>query len=60
MRRYLTKSPDLEASIELLSIIKTLCHTDKVRFMASFDGWQIKWSDFLKERYIEKKTGKSR
>ena len=60
VRRYLTQHPDLEASIELLSIIKTLCHTDKERFMTSFDRWQIKWSDFLKERYIEKKTGKSR
>ena len=60
VRRYLTKQPDLEASIELLTIIRSLCHTDKAYFIASFNHWQMKWSAFLKERYIEKKTGKSR
>jgi hypothetical protein len=60
VKRYLTQSPELEASIELLNLIKLLCHTDKERFIEMFEQWQNKWLEFLKERHIEKKTGKNR
>ena len=60
VKRYLTEEPELEASKELLSIVKTLCHTDKESFMGLFEQWTDKWSNFIKERSIDKKTGKSR
>lgn len=60
VRRYLTKQPELEASKEFWSIIKTMTRTDKESFIGAFLEWEMKWSDFLKERSIEKKTGKKR
>ncbi|MGI6047980.1 MAG: hypothetical protein ACOYEG_08245 [Petrimonas sp.] len=33
--------------------------TDKESFIGLFDEWCVKWSEFLKERMIDKKTGKS-
>ncbi len=59
VKRYLTCSPELEASKELLYIAKLLCHTDKESFIGAFDEWFVKWSDFLKERTKDKRTGKS-
>lgn len=59
VKRYLTQSPELEASKELLSIAKMLCHTDKESFTGLFEEWCMKWSGFLKERTRDKKTGKS-
>jgi hypothetical protein len=59
VRRYLTKSPELEASKELLSIAKLLSHTDKESFIGLFEAWLSKWDKFLKERNKDKKTGKS-
>ncbi|MCL1969784.1 MAG: hypothetical protein FWF65_09630 [Bacteroidetes bacterium] len=44
VKRYLTQRPELEASIELLNILKQLCHTDKERFVALFEQWIDKWS----------------
>lgn len=58
VKRYLTQQPQLEASIELWSIVKQLCHTDKECFIGMFEEWIDKWSAFLKERRIESKTGK--
>jgi hypothetical protein len=60
VRRYLTKQPELEASKELWSIVKVMSHTDKESFIGEFLSWELKWSDFLKERSVEKKTGKKR
>jgi len=60
VKRYLTQKPELEASIELLGIIKLLCHTDKESFMGIFNSWYSKWSEFIKERYVDKKTGRTR
>ena len=60
VKRYLTQNPELEASKELLQIIRLLCHTDKERFAGMFEDWYNKWSDFIRERYIERKTGKKR
>jgi len=59
VRHYLTKSPELTASKELFSIVKMMTHTDKESFIGLFLSWESKWSDFLKERSFEKKTGKT-
>jgi hypothetical protein len=60
VKRYITRNPELESSIELLHIIKLLCHTDKESFIGMFEDWHNKWQDFIKERYIDKKTGSKR
>lgn len=59
IQRYLTSTPELPASIELLELSKLLTKTDKESFIGVFNQWQIKWEAFLKERSIDK-TGKSR
>ncbi|HQP56902.1 MAG TPA: hypothetical protein PLN83_12390 [Syntrophorhabdus sp.] len=59
VKRYLTQSPELEASKELLSIARILCHTDKESFTGLFEEWCVKWSGFLKERTRDKNTGNS-
>ena len=56
--RYLTNAPELEASKELLSIVKLMTRTDKESFIGMFLSWESKWMDFLNERSYEKKTGK--
>jgi len=60
VRGYLTKEPELEASKELLRIVKTMTHTDKESFIAMFSMWESKWTAFLKERSYDSKTGKKR
>jgi hypothetical protein len=60
VQRYLTRSPELPASIELLSIANTLGSTDKDSFVDSFEAWCERWTTFLKERTRDSKTGKSR
>ena len=59
VQRYLTRKPELPASIELLSIANMLTNTDKESFMGSFEQWCEHWCDFLKERTVDKRTGKS-
>lgn len=46
----LTNNPKTEAAIELLRIVKMLCHTDKESFIGMLSEWERKWSDFLKEK----------
>jgi transposase-like protein len=60
VRRYLTKQPELKASKELLSVVKMMSHTDKESFSDLFLDWEMEWSNFLKERSFDKKTGKTR
>lgn len=57
---YLTSKPELQAPKELLHIALQLCHTDKESFVGMFEEWFLRWKDFLKERSIEPKTGKTR
>ena len=59
VQRYLTRKPELPASVELLSIANLLTNTDKESFIGSFQQWCERWDTFLKERTIEKRTGKS-
>ena len=59
VQRHLTLRPELPASQELLSIAKFMFKTDKESFEGIFSEWIDKWSDFLKERTVDNKTGKS-
>lgn len=46
----LTNNPKTQAAIELLHLVKLMCHTDKESFIGLFNEWECKWSDFLKEK----------
>lgn len=59
IRRYITKKPRLQASIELNEIVRLLSKTDKESFKGALYEWHNKWNDFLNERTINKETGKS-
>ena len=59
VQRYLTRKPELPASVELLSIANLLANTDKESFVGSFEAWCERWDSFLKERTCDKRTGKS-
>lgn len=59
VRRYLTLSPELPAAVELLNITNLITQTDKDCFLGMVDEWYGKWSDFLKERSVDRKTAKS-
>lgn len=50
VRRYLTRHPELPASMELLEISNMLTYTDRDSFIRMIDGWTAKWDGFLKER----------
>ena len=52
IRRYLTFKPDLEASIELLSISMTLSHISEEDFRKAILEWHEKWREFLSEKSI--------
>ena len=41
-RRYLTQDPDLEASIELLDLAKSITRMDKESFVGAFNEWYEK------------------
>lgn len=58
MKRYLTSKPKLQAAIELKDIMKLLTKTDKESFTGAFNDWRKKWEVFLKEKSIDKVTGK--
>lgn len=60
VRRYLTDSPDLEASKELSAISRTLSIVPKEEFIGALSSWHNKWSCFLNERSVERRTGKTR
>jgi hypothetical protein len=59
VQRYLTKNPELPASIELLTITNLLTKTDKESFIGAFYAWCERWDIFLKQRGTDKRTGKS-
>jgi hypothetical protein len=60
VQRYLTRNPELPASIELLDLANLLTKTDKESFVGAFTQWSERWDSFLKERTYDKRTGKSR
>ncbi|MDE5799510.1 MAG: hypothetical protein K2H74_00635 [Paramuribaculum sp.] len=59
VRRYLTNRPDLPAAQELLQITKMLAHTDKESFIGMLEQWHQRWYSFLKERSVDRKSGRS-
>lgn len=60
VRTYLTSSPDLEASIELLELSKKLTRYDKDNFCDELERWHERWAVFLAERSVDSRTGKKR
>jgi hypothetical protein len=42
-----------------LAISNLLTKTDKESFIGSFNDWYERWEDFIKERKIDKRTGKT-
>ncbi len=59
IRRYITKRPRLQASIELNKLVRLMTKTDKESFEGALNEWFIKWETFLNERTINHETGKS-
>ena len=55
IRRYLTKEPDLEASNELLELVKNITRMDKDSFIGAFNEWYVKYKDVLNERIQDKR-----
>ncbi len=46
VRRYLTKNPKMQASIELWEHTLLLTQTDKESFAGGLEAWHEKWKDF--------------
>ena len=55
IRRYLTQEPDLEASIQLLNLVKSITRMDKESFIGAFNEWYEKYKDVLNERVHDKR-----
>lgn len=53
-RRYLTQEPDLEASNNLLELVKNITRVDKKSFVGAFNEWYEKYKDVLNERVHDK------
>jgi hypothetical protein len=59
IRRYLTRKPKMQASIELWSVAQWLTKTCKELFESRLLVWYNKWSPFLNEQKLDEK-GKKR
>ncbi len=55
IRRYLTQEPELEASIELLSLVKNITKMDKESFVGAFNDWSEKYQNVINERIRDKR-----
>jgi hypothetical protein len=54
-RRYLTQEPELEASIELLSLVKNITKMDKESFVGAFNDWSEKYQNVINGRIRDKR-----
>lgn len=54
-RRNLTQEPELEASIELLSLVKNITKMDKESFVGAFNDWSEKYQNVINERIRDKR-----
>ena len=54
-RRYLTQEPDLDASIELLNLVKSITRMDKESFVGALNEWYEKYKEVLNERVHDKR-----
>ena len=59
IRRYLTSSPKMSASVELKAIVSMMPHTDRESFEGGINAWHNQWNEFLNERTTNEETGKS-
>jgi hypothetical protein len=59
IRRYITKTPKLPASIELKELVAMMKMTDKESFEGALNDWFGKWEGFLNERTMNIDTGRS-
>ena len=59
IRRYLTKKPKMQASIELWEHVLLMARTDRESFEGGLADWYNKWEGFLNERKLDRK-GKNR
>lgn len=55
IRRYLTQEPDLEVSVQLLDLVKSITRMDKESFIGAFNEWYEKYKDVLNERVHDKR-----
>ena len=55
VRRYLTQDPDIEASIELLCLIKEITRMDKESFIGALEEWYERNKDTLNERINDRR-----
>lgn len=55
IRRYITKKPILEANKDLKKISLLLTQTDKETFEYELQKWYLKYQNFIKEKWINKK-----
>ena len=54
-RRYLTQEPELDVSIELLSLVKNITKMDKESFVGAFNDWSEKYQNVINERISNKR-----
>ena len=59
IRRYLTSSPKMPASVELKAIVSMMPHTGRESFEGGINAWHNHWNEFLNERTTNEETGKS-
>lgn len=52
VKTRLTNNPKTPAAVELLALVKMMCHTDKESFVGAFNDWEARWADFLKEKSV--------
>lgn len=52
VKTRLTNKPKTPAAVELLALVKMMCHTDKESFVGAFNDWEARWADFLKEKSV--------
>jgi len=57
IKRYITRFPKLEASIELKRICTRLKYSNAVRFTKALDIWYLKYKFFLNEESVNWNTG---
>ena len=57
VKRYITRHPKLEASIELKRICTRLKYSNEVIFTKALDIWHLKYKKFLNEESINWNTG---
>jgi hypothetical protein len=58
IKRYLTRKPKLEASIELLKLCRRIPTSTQTRFADALSEWHRKYGAFLNEKTINPTTGK--